>query len=110
MGGAALTALNKKCGGIRPVAVGKIIRRLVGKALLAEVKEDIATALGPNQFGVGAEGGSQRVAHIMRRLFDSRQGDEDFVVCKFDLQNAFNSGLRQKMLNAVAKLLPGLLP
>ena len=77
--------------------------------LLPGVEDDIALALG-NQFGVGAEGGSQRVAHIMRRLFDSRQDDGDFVVCKFDLRNAFNTGFRYKILNAVAKLLPGLLP
>ena len=35
--GANLTPLRKKDGGVRPVAVGEVLRRLVGKALLAIV-------------------------------------------------------------------------
>ena len=49
--GAALIALTKKCGGTRPIAVGEILRRLVGKILLARAMPRIRQALGPRQFG-----------------------------------------------------------
>ena len=109
LGGASLSALVKKCGGIRPVAVGEIIRRLVSKALLNEVRDAIAPVLGPQQFGVGAKGGSQRVGHLMRRLWQRRNGDPNFCVWKGEFSNAFNAGKRQKILEAVkaySKMLP----
>ena len=110
LGGAALSALIKKGGGIRPVAVGEIVRRLVSKALLSEVKHMIPAVLGTQQFGVGAKGGSQRVGHLMRRLWQIRNSDPKFCVWKGDFSNAFNAGLRQKILEAVKKHIPALLP
>ena len=40
-----LIALNK-CPGIRPIGVGKVVRRIIGKAILTVISEDIQTAAG----------------------------------------------------------------
>ena len=41
LGGASLFALEKKGGGVRPIAVGEILRRLVGK-VLCKIAQDSA--------------------------------------------------------------------
>ena len=61
--GAALTPLKKKCGGIRPIAVGCTWRRLTSKILLGRISEDLADYLQPHQLGVGVKGGSEIGAH-----------------------------------------------
>ena len=91
--------------------MGEVFRRVVGKALLLEVREKVSEAVGRFQFGVGAQGGAQRVAHLMRRLCAARDNDTDFTVCKVDMHNAFNSACRQAMLDAlVNRGLPELVP
>ena len=49
---ARLVALRKPLGGIRPIAVGEVFRRLVGKVLLRRNHTDIVKALAPMQVGV----------------------------------------------------------
>jgi hypothetical protein len=60
--GANLTPLRKTDGGVRPVAVGETLRRMVGKVLLATptVRKQVAT-LSPTQCGVGVKGAAESV-------------------------------------------------
>ena len=51
--GATLIALNKKGGGLRPIAVGCTLRCLVVKCAGACVKEAIGALLAPQQLGFG---------------------------------------------------------
>jgi hypothetical protein len=52
--GANLTPLRKKDGAVRPIAVGEILRRLVGKAILSTgVAKEEVSSLTPDQVGVG---------------------------------------------------------
>jgi hypothetical protein len=53
--GASLMALSKTDGGIRPIAIGFTLRRLVGKVLMSSVKGDCSDLFHPNQLGVGTE-------------------------------------------------------
>jgi hypothetical protein len=55
--GGNLFALMKKAGGLRPVAVGNILRRLTSKGLAYSVAGRAAQHLRPLQFGVGVRGG-----------------------------------------------------
>jgi len=114
LGGACLTALPKPEEGVppekwgtRPVAAGEIIRRIVGKSLANKVIPGIASHFMPHQFGVGAKGGSARIAHMVRRCVAQHLNDDDFVGLKVDMSNAFNNMSRRKLLEAVHKV-PGL--
>ena len=49
--GAKLHAANKKDGGLRPIAVGNLTRRLVAKCAASSVAERAAAFLAPNQLG-----------------------------------------------------------
>jgi hypothetical protein len=55
--GAPLTALAKPNGGVRPIAVGEVIRRLVANCLMARVKQSAQELLAPLQMGVAVQGG-----------------------------------------------------
>jgi hypothetical protein len=47
LAGGSLTALLKKDGGIRPIAVGDVLRRLTGKALVRAQKEKLVNYFSP---------------------------------------------------------------
>ena len=55
--GARLHAANKKTGGIRPIAVGNLLRRLTSKCAASSLASKAASLLSPHQLGVGVPGG-----------------------------------------------------
>eukprot|EP00973_Karenia_brevis_P018974 2601049-Karenia_brevis.AAC.1 len=62
MCGAPRTALKKEDGGIRPIAVGETLRRLVGKAFMAhDVVQLRLHKFVPHQLGVGVPGGAEAI-------------------------------------------------
>lgn len=109
MGGARLIAINKKDGGLRPIAIGETLRRLTAKCLISKLSSVVPSAVGKNQYGVGSPGGASRVAHLARRAVNSRSSD-DFVLFKVDKKNAFNTVDRSAVLASVSAKIPGLLP
>ena len=46
-----------KCPGVRPIGVGEVPRRIVAKAILRVIGQDIEEAAGPLQVCAGQEGG-----------------------------------------------------
>ena len=65
--GANLLAIAKKTGGIRPITVGYIWRRLAAKVACSHVKEADTALLAPRQLGFGIPGGAEvevRSAHL----------------------------------------------
>ena len=57
--GANLIALEKKDGGMRPIAVGCTLRRLAAKTASGKVLESMAVLLAPHQLGYGVKGGGR---------------------------------------------------
>ena len=51
-----LVALEKKSGGVRPIAVGCTLRRLVAKVACLSVVDEMAELLSPTQLGYGVKG------------------------------------------------------
>ena len=62
-----------KCPGVRPIGVGETSRRIIGKAVLTALKEDILDATGTSQLCAGQDGGSEAAIHAMRRMSLPRQ-------------------------------------
>lgn len=113
--GALLVPLEKKDGGIRPIAVGEVLRRLAAKGISAQLKEHVSKLLlKGRQFGVGIPSGADTIAHTFRRVAESyRQalsGLEAKGFAKMDFANAFNRVDRGAILRAVAKHAPDALP
>ena len=84
LAGASLIALDKKDGSIRPIAVGKILRRLVGKALCKEVQNPVKEYFWPLQVGVACALGIDSAIHTVG-LWKSRNANTpNRVILKFD--------------------------
>ena len=114
LAGGNLTALNKSKPGcpfdVRPIAVGEVLRRLVGKCLCAAVKVRAQQFFHPFQFGVACPLGAEQMIHGLRDCIEQHWLENDFVVLKVDLKNAFNMVSRQAVLNECGKHFPELLP
>jgi len=105
--GANLLAIAKKTGGIRPIAVGYVWRRLAGKVACSHVRAASATLLAPRQLGFGIQGGAEAAVRAARRFVDNMERGQVFL--KIDFRNAFNTLRRDSILEAVAKHFPELL-
>ena len=92
--GARLIALNKIKEGcppdVRPIAVGETLRRLAGKCVCAILKEKVADFFHPLQYGVACQAGAEKVIHQVRDCIEEHWMDDDFVLFKVDMINAFN--------------------
>lgn len=106
--GASLCALQKKDGGIRPIAVGSTFRRLVAKLCCHAVKNPMANFLQPHQVGFGTQLGCEAAIHATR-AFALREGSAD-VILKLDVRNAFNCIERDVILSEVKTLIPAIFP
>jgi hypothetical protein len=69
--GASLTALKKKTGGIRPIAVGNVWRRLTAKIISARIAPNLQRIFSPHQLGVGIRGGAEAGSDAARIYFNA---------------------------------------
>jgi hypothetical protein len=105
--GGTLYALEKKSGGIRPIAVGFTWRRLAAKCANGFAVTKLSNMLSPLQLGIGVRGGCEAAVHATRRFLAQIQDGE--VVAKLDFSNAFNTLRRDDILDAVATHIPEIL-
>lgn len=63
---ASLIALQKPCGGIRPIAIGTTYRRLATKVALRPLSAELGEELRPIQLGFGTPGGCEAAVHATR--------------------------------------------
>ena len=64
-----LIALDK-CPGVRPIGIGEVARRIIGKAILAIIADDIQEAAGFQQVCAGQQAGCEAAVHAMHEIFD----------------------------------------
>ena len=69
--GASLIALGKKEGGIRPIAVGYTLRRLVAKVAGSRVMAAMGALLAPIQLEYGIKGGCKAAVHSVKLYLDT---------------------------------------
>ena len=95
-----LLAINKKDGGIRPIAIGDTLRRVVGKTLLhtPEVKSQLST-LQPRQCGVGVPYACEMVGMGVQAIATAHPTG-NWVMLQVDMKNAFNNISRVSMLQS----------
>ena len=105
--GARLMALRKPDGGVRPVAMGSVFRRLGARAACSVLKESVPAAVGRHQYGVGRKAGCELVHKLITALTDE---EPSCVVLAFDASNAFNSLLRESIWTATRQRMPELVP
>ena len=108
--GARLCALQKGQNDVRPIAAGETLRRMVSKTACSVVKSKASTLFQGRQYGVATASGSERVIHLCRQVVESTKNDPEFVLCKVDLRNAFNTVSRAAFISLSEKHFPELTP
>lgn len=105
----ALTACRliplDKNPGCRPIGVGEVLRRVIGKCIMAVVKEDVRRAAGNLQVCAGQQAGGEAAIHAMREIFGRAECEAVLLV---DAKNAFNTMNRKTMLHNIKIKCPSL--
>ena len=69
---ARLTALRKPTSGVRGIATGTSLRRLVARTLARQFGPEVEAACAPYQFALSTRAGTDCVGHVVRSLTDAR--------------------------------------
>ena len=107
LAGGVSIALQKPGSGVRPLACGDPLRRLVAKCFCMAGKDEISQIFKGTNFGVGCPGGVEIVAHSLRDVL-RKYGKSDLALLKIDFSNAFNSIDRGAFMRATCDVLPTL--
>jgi hypothetical protein len=89
--------------GIRPIGIGEVVRRIVGKSISRLSMEDIKEAAGPLQTCAGQGAGAEAAIHAMRTIFQNEGTD---AVLLIDASNAFNCLNRSVALHNIQVTCP----
>ena len=98
-----LIPLDKGEGAVRPIGVGKVIRRVIGKCVMKVTKEDVIDDSGSLQVCAGLRNGSEAAVHAMHSIFEEEETD---AVLLIDASNAFNTLNRAAALYNIRILCP----
>jgi hypothetical protein len=93
-----------KCPGLRPVGIGEVKRRIMGKAIMNIVGTDVQEASGALQLCAGQSAGVEAAVHAMRKIFAA--DETDAVLALVDADNAFNRANREAVLWNVQYVCP----
>ena len=99
-----LIPLNK-CPGVRPIGTGEVPRRIIAKAILGLLKQDILNASGPLQVCAGQESSCEAAIHAMRQTFADMDTEGALLIVA---TNAFNLINRQAALHNISIICPSL--
>jgi len=89
--------------GVRPVGVGEVLRRIVGKVVIGVIREEIQEAAGPLQSCAGLESGIEASIHAVKKAWDDPLTEAVLLV---DADNAFNRLNRKAAIHNVRQLCP----
>ena len=101
-------ALPTPDGSLHPIAVGGVVRRLVGKCFCHTFEGDATAYLWPRQIGVAAPMGAEVGSQTVRQWCERNKDSEGKLVFVADFENAFNTVDRGRFLREVRHHLPGL--
>ena len=88
---------------IRPIGVGEVLRRIVGKTISWCLNSEIQQAAGPLQVSTGLKSGAEAAIHSMKKIFDEQGTDAIILV---DAANAFNRLNRNVALHNMQIICP----
>ena len=87
---------HNKNPGVRPIGIGEFPRRIMAKAILKIIGDDIQSAAGPLQACAGHEAGCEAAVHAMKEIYSH---DDTEAILLVDATNAFNVINRQAALH-----------
>ena len=98
-----LVPLEKQPSGIRPIGIGEVLRRIIGKTIVNEIRPEIMESSGSLQLCGGQKAGCEAAVHAMNEIYEAEETD---AVLFIDASNAFNSLNREALLHNIRYLCP----
>ena len=89
--------------GVRPIGIGEVLRRIIGKAIISVIKPEIIDSAGSLQLCAGQQSGCEAAVQAFSSIFEEEETDAILFV---DTSNAFNSINRKIMLHNIQYLCP----
>ena len=89
--------------GLRPIGIGEVLRRIIGKMVVWVLRPDLQEAAGDLQMCVGQEGGCEAGVHAMHTIF---QDDNTHGIIQVDANNAFNTINRRVFMHNIQIICP----
>jgi len=108
--GASLVTLQKPGGGLHPIAVGSVFRRLVAKTACLCLGNELGLFFRTVQLGFRTSGGCEAAVHAARQFLSSSSPSNPVIFLKVDYRNAFNSVRRDCFLWVVKEKFTCLFP
>ena len=102
-----LTALAKPAGGVRGIATGDTLRRLVSRTLARQFADVFDRATRPYQFALQARAGTDCLAAMLRAATEL---DADATVVSLDGRCAYDTVSRAAFLSKLREVAPSLVP
>ena len=99
-----LIPLNKEPG-VRPIGIGEVLRRVIGKVVMKLLKKDVLKATGSLQLCAGQGAGSEAAIHSVYEVFNKEETEGVLMV---DASNAFKSINREAFLHNSKVICPSL--
>ena len=90
---------------VRPIGIGECSRRIISKAVLSIIRQDILETTGSIKLCAGEESGCEAAVHAMRAIFEDKDTQAILLI---DAKNAFNSINRQTALRNIQGICPSL--
>ena len=88
---------------VRPLGIGEVLRRIVGKAIMSIIKPDIMSCAGNLQLCAGVASGCEAAVHAIGDIYEEESTDAQLLI---DADNAFNSLNRKVFLDNIRYLCP----
>ena len=79
--------------GIRPIGIGEVLRRIVGKTIAGFLKKEIKEAAGPLQVCPGHSAGSEATIHAMSQVFVEEGRDGILLIVASNAFKKMNSSV-----------------
>ena len=92
--------------GVRPIGVGEVLRRIIGRTILRCVENDLKLLGKHLQLCLGQKCGIEHAIHSLRKQFET---PETQSILLNDAKNAFNSLNRDLALRNIKKLCPSII-
>ena len=89
--------------GVRPIGIGEVLRRIIGKAVMSVLKKYVMETSGNLQLCAGHRSGCEIAVHTAVDLFND---DNNHGILQIDASNAFNSINRQVVIHNMKILCP----
>ena len=106
---ASLFACRKKGGGLHPIAIGEVLRRLVSKCVSRAVRAEATGVLSHLQVGVGVPAGYEAIVHsVSCVLEDPSIAPDECCILLVDFSNAFNCVDRDGIFKEVRARIPSM--